>query len=218
MQTSIYQIQVITNLHAGSGDAGYGVVDKLVQRDATSNIPTIHASSIKGALREYFDKFLNKGWVSSVFGKEGTGTIASTIGEYRFLAADMLAVPIPSDNAPFYNLAYSSQFIKDIEQKLKFYCPNFAINTTGWTDISDEFKSVCDDLPIIARNHLDNGESKNLWYEQVVPHQSLFIVGIQYPDGDANYEDFNNNLHNKIIQIGGNASVGYGLCKFTKIN
>ena len=44
-----------TNLHAGSGDANYGIIDKLVQREPATNRPIIHSSSLKGALREYFE-------------------------------------------------------------------------------------------------------------------------------------------------------------------
>lgn len=32
-----YFIQCITNMHVGSGDANYGIVDKLVQRDPVTN-------------------------------------------------------------------------------------------------------------------------------------------------------------------------------------
>ena len=29
-------------------------------------------------------------------------------------------------------------------------------------------------LPVMARNHLENGISDNLWYEEVVPYKSIF--------------------------------------------
>ena len=38
----------------------------------------------------------------------------------------------------------------------------------------ETFKKI--ELPVLARNKLDNGISKNLWYEQVVPHESLGSV------------------------------------------
>jgi CRISPR-associated protein Cmr4 len=45
----------------------------------------------------------------------------------------------------------------------------------------DDFTDACSDynLPVIARNNLENGESKNLWYEQIVPHQSRFVFYIR---------------------------------------
>jgi CRISPR-associated protein Cmr4 len=47
MTAKAYLIQCITNLHVGSGDATYGIVDKLVQRDAVYSYPTIHSSSLE---------------------------------------------------------------------------------------------------------------------------------------------------------------------------
>jgi Uncharacterized protein predicted to be involved in DNA repair (RAMP superfamily) len=76
------------------------------------------------------------------------------------------------------------------------------------------FTQLCsdDDLPIIARNVLENGESKNLWYEQVIPAETIFYTFIQSPSGVLE-----NELDDKIVQIGANATIGYGYCKFTKL-
>ena len=49
-----FKITAKTNMHVGSGDTNYGIIDKLVQRDVLSNLPMIHSSSLKGALREFF--------------------------------------------------------------------------------------------------------------------------------------------------------------------
>ena len=51
MPTAIYTIEAITNLHVGSGDVNYEIVDKEIQRDTATTLPTIHASSLKGAIR-----------------------------------------------------------------------------------------------------------------------------------------------------------------------
>ena len=71
-----------------------------------------------------------------------------------------------------------------------------------------------DSLPIIARNYLENGESKNLWYEQVLPAETVLYTVIQ-EDGDklANALNYSNDKRN-MIQIGANATIGYGFCKF----
>ena len=66
-----------------------------------------------------------------------------------------------------------------------------------------------DNLPIIARNALDNGESKNLWYEQVLPSETVFYTIIQ-EEGEI----LKNALDGKIVQIGANATIGYGYCEF----
>jgi CRISPR-associated protein Cmr4 len=66
-------------------------------------------------------------------------------------------------------------------------------------------------LPVIARNFLDNGQSKNLWYEEIVPRETLFYTIVTSPkDMDTFYDAFDGI---KQMQIGGNSSVGYGYCK-----
>ncbi|MGN0287493.1 MAG: type III-B CRISPR module RAMP protein Cmr4 [Atopobiaceae bacterium] len=65
-------------------------------------------------------------------------------------------------------------------------------------------------LPVIARNQLDNGISKNLWYEEFVPHDSIFWFAVLGPEEDL--EAFDNVVAGKVVQIGGNATIGRGLC------
>ena len=67
-------------------------------------------------------------------------------------------------------------------------------------------------LPVIARNYLENGISKNLWYEEVVPHGSVFYMLIITP-GEENKLEMD-----EVKQIGGHASIGCGFTKFTKLN
>ena len=67
-------------------------------------------------------------------------------------------------------------------------------------------------LPVLARNYLEDGKSKNLWYEEVVPHGSVFYTIIITPD-ETNALDME-----EIKQIGGHASIGCGFTKFTKLN
>ena len=66
-------------------------------------------------------------------------------------------------------------------------------------------------LPVIARNKLDNGKSKNLWYEEYVPHHSKFWMLVLSPNGEFDLDI------NEPIQFGGNASVGYGYTSVTKM-
>lgn len=68
-------------------------------------------------------------------------------------------------------------------------------------------------LPVLARNQLEDGISKNLWYEEVVPHKSIFTFAVSSENEDV-LKKFAENLGNKaFVQFGGNASIGYGLCK-----
>lgn len=79
----------------------------------------------------------------------------------------------------------------------------------------EEFKDCCSDdsLPIISRNCLENGESVNLWYEQVLP--SLSVLATIIVSKETGQMDV---LNNQIVQIGANATIGYGYCKFVKLN
>jgi len=82
----------------------------------------------------------------------------------------------------------------------------------------DVFDTLTNDLhlPVIARNYLENGESKNLWYEQVVPRMTRFWSQCIHPENDMFFKE---NLFNSdtLVQIGANGSIGYGFCSFDNI-
>ncbi|MBK8486086.1 MAG: hypothetical protein IPL31_17510 [Saprospiraceae bacterium] len=82
----------------------------------------------------------------------------------------------------------------------------------------EQIRIQCDDfnLPNQARNILENGESKNVWFEQFIPRFSRFFTFIFTPK-DSLGEKFHESLHNKIVQIGADATIGRGLVLFTKI-
>lgn len=77
---------------------------------------------------------------------------------------------------------------------------------------------VCDDmnLPVIARNVLENGESQNLWYEQVLPRESLLFFAVIW----GNEEQLKTAacMEQNFLQVGANASVGYGLTRIKKFS
>lgn len=73
------------------------------------------------------------------------------------------------------------------------------------------FKEI--DLPIVVRNQLEDGLSNNLWYEEIVPHESIFYFAIMYPDNNDSFKKFDEELRSNIIRFGGGASIGYGYCK-----
>jgi CRISPR-associated protein Cmr4 len=75
----------------------------------------------------------------------------------------------------------------------------------------EDFKDLCSDynLPVIARNNLENGQSRNLWYEQIVPRQAKFYF---FTARNCETDDFNTNVNGNNVQIGANASIGYGVC------
>lgn len=76
-------------------------------------------------------------------------------------------------------------------------------------------------LPVIARNQLESGISKNLFYEQVIPRQSKFVFWTSmFPDSRDTSDEFNKVFEKTDsgkpdllpVQIGANASIGYGYC------
>lgn len=72
-------------------------------------------------------------------------------------------------------------------------------------------------LPVIARNYLENGVSKNLWYEEVVPRESVFYIGIVNSQNTEKFEDFCKKIEDNLIQMGANATIGYGFTKFEEV-
>jgi CRISPR-associated protein Cmr4 len=54
-----YLIETLTNTHVGSGDTTFGIVDKQIQKDPTTSLPVFHPSSIKGAVKDHFEQFVD---------------------------------------------------------------------------------------------------------------------------------------------------------------
>ena len=263
MIAKFYTITALTNMHVGSGDANQGVIDNLIQRDVVTGLPTINGSSLKGALKEFFtSKWTDdedKRRLNKIFGDNDNAA------NYRFLSADLLALPLRSNQKPYF-LATAPSVVDKLKKDLQIYgiknitstvespingqpvvfntittntliedftptrsqtdYPQEALFFISETDktviLSDEdFKTVCDDahLPVIARNNL--GENKNLWYEQVLPRESIlgFTLLINSDTEDADFNAFNQLLTDEksIIHIGANATVGQGFTKITQI-
>ncbi len=83
-----------------------------------------------------------------------------------------------------------------------------------------DFSRLVDDshLPVIPRNRLD--EQKNLWYEQVLPRETrLGFVMLQPKISTVDhFKQFKETFNNQnVIQIGANASVGYGWSQIEQI-
>lgn len=134
---------------------------------------------------------------------------------YKGIYADTDAVPelngfdfITSDKVDITEIeGYPVGEKKDSALLTKLIGSNWALTS------SDTFRAI--KLPVLARNVLsDGGKSENLWYEEVVPHKSIFMLTIITP-GDENLLD--KQLDGAVVQFGGNASIGYGLTKITKI-
>ncbi len=232
--TQAYLIECLTNMHAGIGGTNYDIVDNAVQKDVTTGFPTIFSSSLKGALREYCKyNGLDKASLKYIFGSDDKDD-TSDAGNYKFLPADLLSFPVRSKGVPFYN-ATSKELVEQINKIGNAFGKGNIINFSETAeenkpktqnagqqleDHCKDLQHITNGLPVIARNQLDNGESKNLWYEEVVPRATRFVFFVKAEENDKKRLDKFDEMitsQNNPVQIGANGSVGYGYCKITKI-
>ncbi len=86
------------------------------------------------------------------------------------------------------------------------------VDDTRFLDLVSDYH-----LPVIARNCLENGQSSNLWYEQIIPRASRFFFAVSDNAGESCPDFFNLFNDNQLVQIGANATIGYGLCEISKL-
>lgn len=271
MKTIAYHIEAITNLQVGNGEINMGVVDNLIQRDAATNLPVINASSLKGALREHCQDFMQPEHILHIFGSAPKDVNIREAGNYRFFNANLLSMPVRSDRAPFlmatcpllmkdylhkrqlfgmpvpeteknkvlailqqakknspivFSKSHEGAYIEDFDEKSivignKLDTASF----TSWVGepavlLADEdFGRLCneDHLPVIARNNLTRGH-ENLWYEQVLPRFSRLYFFVMASDRPDCLKALQESVNEKLVQIGANATVGYGYCILTPIH
>ena len=241
-KNNIWFITAKTNLHVGNENtSSYGLIDLAVQRNVTTGLPCINSSSLKGALNEYAAKeaMLESKDLIKIFGSDkvkenGKSRNPDTQkGQYTFFDANILFLPVQSDTN-LYELvtcdAVLNRFFKQVKLMTgKDITENdlldfkYTKTIKGVVVTEEKFIELCsdDNLPIIARNVLENGESKNLWYEQVVPAETVFYTIID-DEGDNLLAskiaaDKKDDKKTPLIQIGANATIGYGYCKFTNL-
>lgn len=258
MQAHLFKYFCLTNLHVGSGESNYNIVDNEVEKDISGN-PVIFSSGVKGALREHFSRSLSEERIVDIFGKKPIVTAAVTAGKYKFLDACMLARPmrvsgsavssfipvttldavnnylllitslncnphgisrIEADASVFGNACFltnSTERIR-IEGDITEPMPDvLAAQLAKLSDIlGDTFALVRSfdeyPLPVIARNQLEKQISKNLWYEEIVPHHSVFYQITVTPGKELELP-----MDAALIQFGGNASIGCGFIKIDKL-
>ena len=223
-----------TNLHAGNeSTVNFSVIDKAIQRDVTTNLPCINSSSLKGAIKEYMSECVK---MDALVLKDIFGSVKSDLkdikkGSVLFFDASLLFIPKQCGEGKTYELVYSDKVLEEFSKKVNNLIEGEGISKEtllekvrlimGTKNVSsnsvdgDTFTTYCNDdaLPIITRNCLENGESTNLWYEQVLP--SLSVLATVIVTKESGQMDL---LNEKIVQIGANATIGYGYCKFVKLN
>lgn len=229
-KATIWLITAKSNLHVGNENtSSYGLIDKAIQRDATSNLPCINASSLKGALNEFCSvkAQLSPADRIEIFGVDKMDKKSPTQkGSHIFFDANILFLPKQSENNLF-KLVTTNSILNNFIEKIKLFDKNYsATPDTLFNEFKSQyreieriddkdFKDLCRDeeLPIIARNCLENGVSTNLWYEQVLPAETVFYT-MTLTDREKNL--LSEKIDNQIVQIGANATIGYGYCLFTQ--
>jgi CRISPR-associated protein Cmr4 len=129
MKTHLYKMECITNMHVGSGDVNYNVIDNEVQKDPVlTDVPTIHASSLKGAIKEHFENRWGKedARIKNIFGSKDDS------GSHKFFSAHLIARPLrvsdgsgkpyvlTTDRSILENFAHFLENLPNFEGK-KFY-------------------------------------------------------------------------------------------------
>ena len=269
MKAELMKISCLTNLHVGSGDIKFEIIDGQVEKDPITNYPVIFASGVKGALREYAEQHLkNQEEVEEIFGTDRTGNKEKKgkSGSVKFLTAQLAAMPMrASEGKQSYYMVTTKRMLlqfcklrRDIENnsedllqdvmqldneknyflkkegkgnigvegyEVELEIPeNLQVLTKFLSDIFPENVVILSEedmnntsLPVVARNHLDNGKSINLWYEEIVPHESVFFLYLLSngtPSGDRCLERLLALIDQKpLIQFGGNMTIGNGLTK-----
>ncbi len=268
MKRELYTITTLSNLHVGSGDINFDVIDNQVQRDAITTLPTIHSSSLKGAFREAFREGQSTNYI---FGPENTSSESHQTGAFHFFEASLLSRPVRSNKKAYFHatsvgvvksfLELLEDFEIDFNEETKDALKAFStlevekekplvfekLDNVILEDFESEFSSAdisgvkaflgedlalfndedfkALSLPVLARNYLVDGESKNLWYEEVVPKKSKFYFVIAKPTNldDADKKEKLDNFEKqfdamKNVQFGANKSIGYGFSKVQKVS
>ena len=267
MSVHLYRVDCLTNMHVGSGDVNFGIIDQLVERDVVTGEPVINASGVKGALKEHCEnkviagKNLDAntahfifGWVETVANKKITHP-----GNYKFLSASLIARPLRVSAGSRSHILVTTPYLTNTmidtlagfgirafddaritielnDHEFKYHAKESALGIEGCPAakmtnencalqalICRDYAVTNDlsiyDLPVVARNQLDdNGISNNLWYEEIVPHKSVFYFIIITPGYDTCLCELEKYItgDGNVVQFGGNATVGCGFTKITK--
>ena len=267
MRTLLYQIRCLTNMHVGSGETAYNIIDNQVEKDPVlKNTAVIHPSGVKGAIKAFFSSTTeDKEMLDYIFGNEvetadvtGKSQKKTVPGNYKFLGATLVARPfrvscghqsyLPATTPEVVNhqlelfrmlgirriggcdisalnmpectgkiMVTDTGRVKELEGKrtVSYHNPKMEpllkrIIAPSFAVVDHEFWEQ-QEYPVVARNCLnEQGISENLWYEEIVPHESVFCFAVLA--GNQYIHEFKEGME-QVIQFGANASIGYGLGK-----
>lgn len=120
----MFIIETLTNMHVGSGETHFGVVDNLIQRHPITKLPIIHSSGIKGAFKQHFeDNNFNKEFIKELFGTDISLDTADSKkeldygpGHLIFFEAQLLTLPLRASENIYYNCTSVPVLLDYLEQ------------------------------------------------------------------------------------------------------
>jgi len=153
MNITTYKIEALTNMHVGSGDTNYGVIDNLVQRDVTTSLPTINGSGLKGALKKFFEN-QNFSNLNEVFGSNDNNA------DFKFLSAKLLAIPLRSNKKEYF-LATAPMIVKQLKKDAKLFGFNVDLKAFENLNPSSGKPIVFTDTTKLIVENFDHFDQKN---------------------------------------------------------
>ena len=140
MEKKVFKIKCLSNMHVGSGDINFNIIDNQVQRDVITELPTINSSGLKGAIREFCEEYeLPKDDIEFIFGKnnEGKNNDNNNSGQYKFFNANLLSLPVRSNKKPFFR-ATTIEILNNFLE----YNETFGENYSDKEKLKDLIKSI----------------------------------------------------------------------------
>lgn len=173
-----------------------------------SNKKTFYRATSKATLNKLVD-------MAKLFEFELLDSIKQVIAEIKGIQIETGAIIFESKPAGIKIEDFEEAQIRTLNINVQALEALLGDNLVLYSD--NDFKEACSDynLPVIARNNLEDGQSKNLWYEQILPRESqLFFAVSPLPGNNGDLEPL---LNNATVQIGANATIGYGVTKISEI-
>ena len=133
MNTKIFEVKCITNLHIGTSGSAYGVIKNEVEKDVVLNTPLLPASGIKGALRDFWRQN-NKDYQKEIFGSDPNEQNEGTKGKCKFLNGQMILRPMRVSLGDYsYCLVTTPDLIRTMLDTFR----DFGVKTYRGISISD---------------------------------------------------------------------------------
>jgi CRISPR-associated protein Cmr4 len=198
-----------TPMHAGSGDS-LGIVDMPIQRERHTSFPKIEASSLKGSMREHFERDLifriekdaskkveyekNKKEIAASFGDEGQNNEGSKAGSLGFTDARLLLFPVKSMKGVFAWITCPKIIGKfNDELKLAGHGQSFSFENKGFVAKGEKSLRLNPENVILEEYTIKVEEN------QTVNDLGNFLADIIFGENDKSY--FAEKLRSDIVVL-----------------